>query len=287
MDRWTIRRVLAWMSEDFAERGIESARLDAELLVGMALSLDRVRLYMDLDRPLQPDELKAIRELVKRRREREPVAYILGRREFWSRPFEVSPAVLIPRPETETLVERALELLVPDADGRALDLCTGSGAIGVTLAAERPGIEVDLTDRSAEALAVARRNAERLGVSARVRFFEGDLFAPLPRDARYRLVVCNPPYVSAEEHEDLAPDVRDHEPREALVPGPTGTEILDRLVTETERFLEPGGTLLVEVGAGQAEALAEAFRAEPWVEAALWMEDLSGIPRAVEVRAAA
>jgi release factor glutamine methyltransferase len=284
VDRWTIRRVLAWTAKDFAGRGIESARLDAELLVSAALGLDRVRLYMDLERPLVEEERARIRELVKRRRAREPVAYILGAREFWSRRFEVTPAVLVPRPETETIVERALELLPPDASGRVLDPCTGSGALGLTLAAERPGLAVDLTDLSPEALSVARRNAEALGVADRARFFEGDLFAPLPRDARYELIVCNPPYVPEADVETLEPEVRDHEPRQALVPGPTGFEIHHRLVDEAGAFLEPGGTLLVEVGAGQAEELAAAFRAAPWTEHALWLEDLSGVPRVVEVR---
>ncbi|MCA9607653.1 MAG: peptide chain release factor N(5)-glutamine methyltransferase [Myxococcales bacterium] len=278
MSGWTIRQVVQWSAEDFASRGIESARLDAELLVSEALSLDRVRLYMDLDRPLDEAERAAIRELVKRRRAREPVAYILGRREFWGRRFAVGPAVLVPRPDTETLIERALELLPADGKGRVLDLCTGSGAIGVTLAAERPSLRVECTDVSAEALAIARANAERLGVE--LSFREGDLFAAA--DGRYRLVVCNPPYVAADELPTLEPEVRDHEPALALVSGPTGFEIHDRLVAEAGAFLEDGGAILVEVGEGQAQELARRFAAQPWVAATRIHEDLGRVERVVE-----
>lgn len=278
MSAWSIRRVVAWSAEDFAGRGIESPRLDAELLVAEALGIDRVRLYMDLDRPLDDAELAAIRALVKRRRAREPVAYILGRREFWGRTFVVGPAVLVPRPDTETLIERALELLPVDAAVRVLDLCTGSGAIGITLAAERPNAAVECADLSEDALAIARENAARLGVT--VACVAGDLFAPL--SGRYALIACNPPYVAAGELAELAPEVRGHEPALALVSGPTGFEIHDRLVAEAGDRLEDGGTILVEVGEGQATELARRFAAAPWVAATLVHRDLAGIERVVE-----
>ena len=169
--------MLAWITQDFQGLSISTARLDGELIVSHVLGLDRVRLYMELDRPLDPAELGAIKQLVVRRRKREPMAYILGRREFYRRSFEVTPAVLIPRPDTETLIERALALLPEDREVQVLDLCTGSGAIAITLAAERPRARVDATDLSEAALAVARRNAERLGVADRVAFAQGDLFA--------------------------------------------------------------------------------------------------------------
>lgn len=278
MSAWTIRRVVQWSAEDFASRGIESARLDAELLVSEALQLDRVRLYMDLDRPLDDTEREAIRELVKRRRAREPVAYILGRREFWGRRFEVGPAVLVPRPDTETLIERALELLPAGTSVRVLDLCTGSGAIGITLAAERPDAIVELTDVSDDALAIARTNAGRLGVEVTLR--AGDLFAAA--EGRYRLVVCNPPYIAAAELPELEPEVRDHEPALALVSGPTGFEVHDRLVAEAGDFLEDGGTILVEVGDGQARELERRFAAAPWVAATRVHDDLGKVERVVE-----
>lgn len=278
MSGWSIRRVVQWATEDFAARGIESPRLDAELLVSEALRLDRVRLYMDLDRPLDDAERAAIRELVKRRRAREPIAYILGRREFWGRSFAVGPAVLVPRPDTETLIERALELLPLGARDRVLDLCTGSGAIGITLAAERPDARVEATDVSAEALGIARANAERLGVAIALR--QGDLFAAA--EGRYALVACNPPYVAAEELATLAPEVKDHEPALALVSGPTGFEIHDRLVAGAGDVLEDGGVLLVEVGAGQAEELTRRLDAAAWVATTRVHRDLAGIERVVE-----
>lgn len=282
MDEWSIRRVVAWTAKDLAGRGIEASRLEAELLVSEALALDRVRLYMDLDRPLVADELIAIRALVKRRRQREPIAYILGRREFWGRSFEVGPAVLVPRPDTETLVERALEILAEDSEAQVLDLCTGSGAIGITLAAERSGIHVDLTDLSSDALAVAARNAELHGVAARARIIEGDLFAPV-EDRRYALIVSNPPYIQEAELASLDADVREHEPHEALIAGPTGFEIHDRILAGAADHLEPGGALLIEVGAGQAEELERRARALPSVASTARHADLGKIERVVEV----
>ena len=286
VEDWTIRRVVTWTSDDFAARGLDSPRLDAELLVSEALSLDRVRLYMDLDRPLGTEELEAIRALVKRRRAREPVAYILGRRDFYGRTFHVSAAVLVPRPETETLVERALAILAEDEPAvRVLDLCTGSGAIGLTLAAEQGGLRVDLTDVSAPALAVAAQNAESLGVQENVRFFEGDLFGAIPEGERYRLIACNPPYVPESDAPELAPEILAHEPRGAVISGPSGFEVHRRLVEGAGDFLEPGGTILVEVGQGQAAELAALFLAAPWCEETAIHDDLSRVARVVEARA--
>ena len=250
-DSWTVRRILDWMAGDFEGRGLDTPRLDAELLVADALGIDRVRVYMDLDRPLVPDELDAIRVRVTRRRAREPVAYILGQREFYGRRFEVGPAVLVPRPDTELLVERALELLPPDTDARVVDLCTGSGAIAVTLAAERPSLHVDATDLSSAALAVALRNAEALGVAGRVAFSEGDLYAPLRAGARYALVVANPPYVADEVLATLQPEVSRHEPRLALAGGDDGLAVIRRIVEGATERLLPGASLLVEIGSDQ------------------------------------
>jgi len=281
--QWTIRGMVEWMARDFSSRGLASPRLDAELLVAHTLGLDRVGLYLDLDRPLADPELDRLRALVGRRRKHEPVAYILGRREFWGRSFEVGPAVLVPRPETETLVERALELLEDDATGPLLDLCTGSGAIALTLLAERPALRADATDISADALEVAARNAEALGVADRVRLLEGDLFAPLPAESRYRLAVCNPPYVAEADLETLARDIVDHEPRVALVAGADGLAVVRRLAGEARARLEPGGVLLVEVGAGQAGAVTELLGAGGLEDASVH-RDLGGVDRVVEAR---
>lgn len=280
--RWTIRDVVQWSADDFASRGIDSPRLDAELLVAEALRLDRVRLYMDLDRPLTEVERSRVRELVKRRRRREPIAYILERRDFYGRTFRVTPAVLVPRPDTETLVERALTVLDATPGARVLDLCTGSGAIGLTLLAELPELEADLTDLSESALEVARENAATLEVASRAHFHHGDLFEPLVADARYRLIACNPPYIAQAEVPDLQPDVRDHEPRLALVSGPTGFEVLHRLAEQAGGWLLEGGRLLVEVGAGQASRFRALLDAADWVASTEVHEDLGGVERVVE-----
>lgn len=278
---WTIRRVLAWTAEDFAGRGIDTSRLDAELLVAHALGLGRVQLYMDLDRPLTDAERGAIRALVMRRRKREPIAYIVGKKELWGRSFIVTPAVLVPRPDSETLIERALEVVAPDA--RVLDLCTGSGILGITVAAERPEVHADLTDLSADALEVARQNAEALGVIDRVRLLRGDLFEVLG-DERYSLIIANPPYIPEAEVAGLAPDVRDHEPHLALVGGADGFAVHRRIIADAPRFLSPGGTLLMEVGAGQAPELERLIVELGWAEHTARHRDLGGIERVVEAR---
>jgi release factor glutamine methyltransferase len=282
-DVWTIRGVVRWSADDFAARGIESARLDAELLVAHALELDRVKLYMDLDRPLTPDELARIRALVTRRRKREPIAYILGRREFFGRSFEVTPAVLVPRPETETLIERALELLPEDAAASALDLCTGSGCIAITLAAERPALEIDATDLSADALAVAARNAVALGVAERVRMHQGDLFGALPQPREHALIACNPPYIAEGERASLPPDVALHEPGLALFAGEDGLGVLRRLCADAPRWLAPGASILIEVGEGQASAVI-ALLERAGLEGGRAHRDLAGRERIVEAR---
>lgn len=283
-EAWTLRKVVRWSEGDFASRGIPSARLDAELLCAHALGIDRVRLYMDLDRPLLPTELAAVRELVQRRRKREPVAYILGRREFWGRPFEVGPAVLVPRPETESLIEHALTLLGKDRDACVLDLCSGSGCIAITLALERPLARVVATDVSGAALDVARRNVEKLGVATRVELREGDLFEAVRTDELFDVVTANPPYLSAEELSECAPDVREHEPRIALVAGPAGDELLARIATGVIAHLSPGGHLLSEIGSGQAARARALFEAAGLRDVRV-VPDLGGLDRVVVGRA--
>lgn len=259
-----------------------SPRLDAELLIAHALGCDRVRLYMDLDRPWLDHELTSVRELLKRRRAHEPVAYIRGEREFYGRSFHVDRRVLIPRPDTETLIERALLLLPTDAPVRVLDLCTGSGAIGVTMAAERPLAQVDITDVSAEALCVATENAARLGVADRVHGFVGDLLEAVPSDARYALIACNPPYVAEAERATLSRDIVDHEPALALYAGDDGLAFYERLASEVAGHLVLGGTLLLEVGAGQAARVISLLQADPRMGEVHQHDDLGGIPRVVQ-----
>jgi release factor glutamine methyltransferase len=282
-ERWTVRRLLAWMTEDFTRLGLDSPRLDAELLLAHALGTDRLHLYLDIERPLSPSERDRARELVGRRRGFEPVAYILGEREFYGRPFAVGPEVLVPRPETELLVALAL---ASKPAGPLLDLCTGSGAIAVTLARELPDVDVDATDISSRAIEVASANAERHDVTARLRFFQGDLFAPLD-PARYGCVTVNAPYIAEHEWDDLAPDIRKHEPREALIAGPSGLEVIERVCAQAPDWLVSGGALFLEVGAGQAPAVAARLREDERYGPIETHRDLAGIERVVSAARAA
>lgn len=254
---WTVLDLLRWTTDHFASRGIDTPRLDAEVLLAYALECDRLRLYLEYEKPVEEPERARFRELVQRRAdERIPVALLTGTREFWSLSFEVTPDVLVPRPETETLVTAALERL-PDAEAelRVLDVGTGSGAVALALASERPKARVVATDLSAAALAVAGRNAERLGLADRVAFAEGDLFEPLAGE-RFDLVISNPPYIGRGEAESLAPELR-HEPESALYAGADGLEVLRRLVAEASDHLEAGGVLALEIDPRQAPALLQ------------------------------
>jgi release factor glutamine methyltransferase len=250
----TLGEVLRLSTAHLERHGSPTARLDAELLLGHALGLGRVELYTGFERPLGEDELAECRELIARRAKREPVAYILGRWGFRGLDLDVDRRVLVPRPETELLVDRCLALLDGVAGPAVLDVGTGSGAIALALASELPEARVAGCDVSGDALDVARANGERLGVE--VEWVASDMLAGV-EGRRFHLVVSNPPYVAAGEIEALEPEVRDWEPRGATVAGETGLETIERLVAQAPAALEPGGALVLEVGAGQAAAVAE------------------------------
>lgn len=280
-ERWTIRRVLAWATEDFKKRGLSSPRLDAELLVAHGLGLSRVGLYMDLDRPLDDEERTKLRELVTRRRAHEPIAYIVGFRDFYKHRFAVRPGVLVPRPETESLVEAALGFL-PEGEPRCVvEVGVGSGAIGLSLLAERAAATLVGIDLSDVALEVTAENARALGVADRADLRKGDLFAPLAADERFDLVVSNPPYIPRAEIETLDPDVRDHEPRLALDGGEDGLDLHRRLAREAPARLVSGGAILVEVGDHQAEAVTALHRETGAYRETRAVSDLGGMPRVV------
>lgn len=259
---WTVLELLRWTTEHFQSRGIESARLDAECLLAHALESERLQLYLEFDKPVAPEERARFRELVKRRAdERVPVALLTGRREFWSLPLRVTADVLVPRPETETLVEVALGLLSDrESTAHILDLGTGCGAVALALAKERPKARVTATDISQAALAVARENAAELGFENRIRFLLGDGFEPV-RGECFDLIVSNPPYLSGGEASALPPELA-HEPREALFAGAEGTELLRRIAAGARDLLEAGGALAVEVTPQQAPEMTE------WLESA-------------------
>jgi len=274
---WTVLKVLHWTADYLTQKGVEGGRREAELLLAGLLGLDRVGLYLNYDRPLVAAELTLYRERVGRRARREPLQYILGQAEFWSLPFRVNPAVLIPRADTETLVEEALKRT--NGPCRILDVGTGSGAVAVALAHELPQAMVEAIDLSAEALAVAEANARENGVEARMRFRQGDMAAL--DGGPYDMVVSNPPYIPAQELGELMPEVREFEPRLALDGGADGLDCYRLLLPAATGLLAPGGWLLVEVGAGQAVQVAELFAALPQMSGIFTARDLSGIERVV------
>jgi release factor glutamine methyltransferase len=253
---WTILELLRWTTEHFAKQGIETARLDAECLLAHSLGVERLKLYVDFDKPLAPEERGGFRELVRRRAdERVPVSQLVGRKEFWSLSLAVTKDVLTPRPETETLIEAALELAPErDAELQILDIGTGSGAVALALASERPKARVTASDVSPAALAVARGNAERLELAGRVRFIEGDLFAPFAGE-RFDLVVSNPPYLSNAPGAAHAPELA-HEPAAALFAPDQGLAVLRALAQGVSAHLLPGGAAAFEVSPEQADRVA-------------------------------
>jgi release factor glutamine methyltransferase len=270
---WTTLKLIGWTQEFFAKKGVDAPRLTAELLLAHALCCDRVRLYLDFDKPLGDPELARYRELVRRRADGEPTAYLVGRKEFFGRPFRVDPRVLVPRPETELLVEVALAAL-PEG-GRALDLCTGSGCIAASLALGRPGARVVATDVSEDALTLARENAAALG--AVVEFATGDLWAAVHEGDRFDVIVANPPYIPANELAGLSREVR-REPCIALDGGEDGLAVLRRIVEAAPARLHPGGMLCVEMHETHVEALPRLCRAAGFARAEA-RRDLAGLPR--------
>lgn len=256
-ETWTVRRVLDWATADFRARGFDSPRLEAELLLTKATRLDRVRLIVEGERPLLAAELEEVRGLIQRRRRAEPIAYILGKREFYGLDFVVDSRVLIPRPDTEFLVEVALSATQARHEfGVALDLCTGSGCVAIAFAKQRPTWRVTASDISKDALAVAQLNAERLGAAFGMRFVASDLFSDLDREQRYSLITANPPYIPQSEIAVLQADIREFEPELALRGGADGLDVTRRLIREAPNYLGPGGVLALEVGYDQAPRVA-------------------------------
>lgn len=280
---WDIKKILDWSTDYFQKKGVDAPRLNAELLLGRALRLARVQLYVQFDRPLTEAELAEFKALVQRRAGREPLAYILGEREFYSLPFLVTPATLIPRPETEELVERGLAYLKEKAvtQSRLLDVATGSGCLLIALLKNLPEARGVGFDISPAALEVAHRNAETLGVAERSEWQLHDLHQAWPDWARgpFDLITANLPYVAEAEWQGLEPEVRDHEPKTALVPGPSGREAFAALLPQIPSRLAPEGIALLEIGMDQGPELLEmAGKICTELRAQVHL-DLSGRPR--------
>lgn len=254
----SVIEVVKKTSEFFASKGLESPRLNAELLVGHVLGLPRMRLYMEFERPVTDAELATLRELVRRRGKREPLQYVLGFTEFHGLRLKTDPRALIPRPETELLVETIIARCTPPP-ARILDLGTGTGAIALALAAAFPAAAVTAVDSSREALSLAAENAASTGLAPRVAFVESDWFAQLPPGEPFDLIVSNPPYLSASELGEAAQEVRDHEPAGALTAAADGLADLERIIAGSTAALAPGGLLALETGIGHHARLAAAL----------------------------
>jgi release factor glutamine methyltransferase len=310
-DSWTVLRLLTWTTDYLKSHGSDSPRLDAEVLLAAARGCERIMLYAAFDE-IVPDDVRAkFRDHVKRRAEGAPVAYLIGRREFYSLSFRVTPDVLIPRPETEFVVVAALDALkgsgfrvqgseqavadrgqesenpkskIQNPKSLVADVGTGSGAIAVSIAKHAPNCRVVAIDISPAALAIAKENAAAHRVADRIEFLEGDLLGPLPAESRFAVIASNPPYVSEAEYFALAPQIKDHEPRSALVAGPTGAEVIQRLIPQAADRLLPGGWLILEISPMIVTRVSDLLAADSRYEPATIAKDLAGQARVVKAR---
>lgn len=292
-DVWTTRRLLTWMTQAFARAGLDSPRLQAEMLLAHVIGCERLRLYMDPERPVSPLERQTLRDLVARALRHEPVQYLVGEAWFFGLPFHVDRRVLVPRPATETIVQEVLQHHRgvhggANATGAGLliaDVCTGSGCIAVALLKNLSAARVAATDASADALEVARANAVRHGVADRADFLRGDLLAPLHDYPATRgepsldYLAANPPYIPDDEWPAVPPNVKDHEPHAALRGGPDGMDLVRPLLKDGPRLVKPGGLLLIEVAESRAEAGRAEMAAHPELRDVRVLPDFEGRPR--------
>jgi release factor glutamine methyltransferase len=286
-EAWTIGRLLQWTTGFLKERGAESPRLDAEVLLAQALGCQRIELYTAFEVVPSDAPRAAFRDLVRRRAEGAPVAYLVGRKEFYSLSFRVTPDVLVPRPETEFLVIRLLDLAAERTpiEGLAIaDVGTGSGNIAVCAAKWLPTSRVTALDNSAKALAVAAANAAQHGVAERIEFLTSDLLAAVAPERRFDFIVSNPPYVTDGELGALARDVRDYEPHSALVAGPRGTEVIERLIVQAGKHLVSGGWVLTEISPQLETPVRQLVAADGRFELGPTVKDLAGLARVVQAR---
>ena len=294
-DVWTTRRLLAWMGEAFTKKGLDSPRLMSELLLSHVIGCDRLRLYMDTDRPASPLERESLRELVARALKHEPVQYLVGEGWFFGLPFKVDRRVLIPRPATETIVQEVLQHHrathgSANATGEGVlvgDVCTGSGCISVAILKNLRGARAVASDISADALEVARLNAQRHGVLERMEFVRGDMLTPLRDhpptrgDAALDYLVSNPPYIPDDEWRAVEPNVKDHEPHSALRGGVDGLDFVRPLAAQGAAMVKPGGMVLVEVADARSEQARELFAANEYLLEVRVLRDFEGLNRVV------
>ena len=263
---------------------IPSARLDAEVLLSFCLGCDRLEFYKNPDMTISEAKLSTFRNLIARRLQWEPVAYITGRKEFWSFSLDVNNSVLIPRPDTEIIVEEALNICrkIDSSEIKILDIGTGSGAIALALASEITGAKVVATDISPAALNLAQKNATALGLKEKIYFQQGDLFEPV--DGIFDIIVCNPPYISAQDYEKLPAGVKDYEPQDALLAGKSGLEFYEKLIYQAAGFLQKNGRLLLEIGAKQETGVRGIMEAAGIYDSVEMRKDYAGLPRVIKAR---
>jgi release factor glutamine methyltransferase len=284
---WTVRRVLEWTTGHLEKHGSETPRLDAEVLLAHARQCKRIQLYTSYDEEL-PEPIRAqMRALVQRRAQREPVAYLVGHREFFSLDLKVTPDVLIPRPDTETLVLEAIAAAKTRTEPQVLDLCTGSGCVAIAVAKNCPTAQVTATDLSSAALEIARENVVTHKLSERVALLEGDLFAAVPTSQRFDIIASNPPYVPTAEIAKLEADVRAFEPKAALDGGVDGLDVIRRLLHEAPEWLLPGGVLLLEFSPEQATPVQQLARDTGRYGDVASVKDLGGRARVLRAKSSA
>ena len=281
MKTWRVLDLIQWTTEYFKRYDISSPRLDAELLLSHILETTRLQLYLRFDMPVFPDHLADFRELVKKRAAHAPVSYLISRKEFFSLDFYVDSRVLIPRPETEVLVESVLQ--TQETPCHLIDMGTGSGAIAISLAANRPEWEMLATDISADALEVAQKNAVAHKCADRLTFLKGNLFEPLEGlpNPRFDWIVSNPPYVSTTEYQSLPSGVRDHEPETALLAGTDGLDVIVGILKGAPRFLKPGGRVGLEIGHNHSHDVQELVQSNSAYSGCQVITDYSGVERLV------
>jgi release factor glutamine methyltransferase len=283
-NRWTVKDVLRWTTDYFTNKGIDTARLDAEVLLAHALGVDRLHLYLNAERPLVPGERSRYREFVRRRANREPVALITGVKEFWSIPFKVQFGVLIPRPDTERLVEVVLDEVRSKTDARILEIGAGSGAVAVAILREHPDARVIATDIDPMALETAGFNASASEVRSRLDLVASNLLEAFRERVFFDVICSNPPYIPSDQIETLEPEIRCYEPIRALDGGPDGLGVIRRLVATAPAYLKAGGALVLEVGDRQSDAVREIFSQHGGLVDVRTFSDLAGKSRVVRGR---
>ena len=287
LNDWTIIKILVWTESYFKEHSIDSPRLTAEMLLAHSLGIKRLDLYLQYDRPLQKNELFEFKTLIKRRIKNEPVAYITGKKGFFESDFEVANQVLIPRPDTETIVEEALKVLNAGQGNfkpkTVLELGTGSGAIIVSLAKAAPDHRYFASDISVTALAIAKKNAQKIAKD-KIDFFAGDWFSPLKNKNRFDLVISNPPYIPSKDIQNLQPEINQFEPMLALDGGRDGLACFRSILDDVHHYLVPGGTILLEMGFDQKEGIQNISRQYPQYQSIGFIRDFARHDRVVIIK---